>query len=48
MYMGITVNLIDAWAPYRAASTGLNNTLEQGNIVDQVSLTSDVQVLQVT
>ncbi|XP_065176777.1 WASH complex subunit 5-like [Sycon ciliatum] len=37
VYMGITVNLIDAWAPYRAASTGLNNTLEQGNIVEQAS-----------
>ena len=32
VYMGITVNLIDAWSPYKAASTALNNTLEISNI----------------
>ena len=30
--MGITVNLIEAWEPYKAAKIALNNTLEQGNI----------------
>ena len=30
--MGITVNLIEAWEPYRAARIALNNTLEQGNV----------------
>ena len=30
--MGITVNLIDAWEPYKAAKTALNNTLEQSNV----------------
>lgn len=30
--MGITVNLIEAWEPYRAARIALNNTLEHGNI----------------
>ena len=30
--MGITVNLIEAWEPYRAAKIALNNTLEHGNI----------------
>ena len=32
LYMGITVNLIEAWEPYRAAKIALNNTLELGNI----------------
>ncbi|XP_065842936.1 WASH complex subunit 5-like isoform X2 [Oscarella lobularis] len=35
IYMGITVNLIDAWEPYRAARAALNNTLEQGNVIEQ-------------
>lgn len=26
-YMGITLNLIDAWEPYKAAKQALNNTL---------------------
>lgn len=30
--MGITVNLIEAWEPYRAAKIALNNTLEHGNV----------------
>ena len=30
--MGITVNLIEAWEPYRAARIALNNTLEHGNV----------------
>lgn len=28
LYMGMTVNLIDAWEPYRAATAALNNTLD--------------------
>lgn len=27
-YMGLTVNLIEAWEPYKAAKQALNNTLE--------------------
>ncbi len=38
MYMGITVNLLDAWEPYKAARTALNNTLQPGNIQEQVML----------
>lgn len=34
--MGMTVNLLDAWAPYKAASTALNNTLEVSNVREQV------------
>ena len=30
--MGSTVNLIDAWEPYKAARTALNNTLDPMNI----------------
>jgi WASH complex subunit strumpellin len=30
--MGITVSLIEAWEPYRAARIALNNTLEHGNV----------------
>ncbi|XP_053393928.1 WASH complex subunit 5-like isoform X2 [Mercenaria mercenaria] len=32
VYMGITVNLLDAWSPYKAAVTALNNTLDQSNV----------------
>lgn len=28
LYMGMTVNLIDAWEPYKAAKAALNNTLD--------------------
>ncbi|GAB0089631.1 WASH complex subunit homolog 5 [Sergentomyia squamirostris] len=28
IYMGITVNLIDSWEPYKAAKAALNNTVE--------------------
>ncbi|XP_078396090.1 WASH complex subunit 5 isoform X2 [Cetorhinus maximus] len=37
IYMGITVNLIEAWEPYKAAKTALNYTLEQPNIKEQAS-----------
>lgn len=35
--MGITVNLLDAWSPYKAAVTALNNTLDQSNVRELVS-----------
>ena len=35
MYMGITVNLLDAWEPYKAARTALANTLQPDNIQHQ-------------
>lgn len=38
MYMGIIVNLVEAWEPYKAAKTGLLNTLDASNIKEQVSL----------
>ena len=38
MYMGITVNLCEAWEPYKAARTALNNTLDPDNINTLVSV----------
>ncbi|TRZ00445.1 hypothetical protein DNTS_004045, partial [Danionella cerebrum] len=35
IYMGITVNLMEAWEPYKAAKTALNYTLETTNIREQ-------------
>lgn len=35
VYMGMTVNLVDAWEPYKAARQALLNTLESGNVRDQ-------------
>ena len=32
VYMGVTVDLCDAWEPYKAARTALNNTLEADNV----------------
>jgi WASH complex subunit strumpellin len=43
MYMGITVNLLDAWEPYKAARTALNNTLTAANI-QELALKYIVQV----
>ncbi|XP_043922537.1 WASH complex subunit 5 [Protopterus annectens] len=37
IYMGITVNLAEAWEPYKAARTALNYTLDQANIKEQAS-----------
>lgn len=34
--MGITVNLVEAWEPYKAAKTALNYTLDTANIREQV------------
>lgn len=36
IYMGITVNLVEAWEPYKAAKTALNYTLDAANIKEQV------------
>jgi len=35
--MGITVNLWEAWEPYRAARTALNNTLQSENVAAQAT-----------
>uniref|UniRef100_A0A7M4ERS8 WASH complex subunit 5 n=1 Tax=Crocodylus porosus TaxID=8502 RepID=A0A7M4ERS8_CROPO len=37
IYMGITVNLAEAWEPYKAAKTALNYTLDLSNIKEQAS-----------
>ena len=34
--MGITIDLLDKWEPYKAARTALANTLQPGNIQGQV------------
>ncbi|KAG0724668.1 WASH complex subunit 5 [Chionoecetes opilio] len=36
-YMGLSVNLIEAWEPYKAAKQALNNTLEVTNIKEQAT-----------
>uniref|UniRef100_A0A3Q3W3I2 WASH complex subunit 5 n=1 Tax=Mola mola TaxID=94237 RepID=A0A3Q3W3I2_MOLML len=37
IYMGITVNLLEAWEPYKAAKTALNYTLDSANIKEQAT-----------
>ncbi|KAM3840991.1 WASH complex subunit 5 isoform 1-T1 [Vipera latastei] len=37
IYMGISVNLGDAWEPYKAAKTALNYTLDLSNVKEQAS-----------
>ncbi|XP_059692045.1 WASH complex subunit 5 isoform X2 [Gavia stellata] len=37
IYMGITVNLAEAWEPYKAAKTALNYTLDLSNVKEQAS-----------
>ncbi|MEQ2241911.1 WASH complex subunit 5, partial [Ilyodon furcidens] len=37
IYMGITVNLVEAWEPYKAAKTALNYTLDSANIREQAT-----------
>uniref|UniRef100_T1IW38 WASH complex subunit strumpellin n=1 Tax=Strigamia maritima TaxID=126957 RepID=T1IW38_STRMM len=35
VYMGIVVNLVDAWEPYKAAKMALVNSLDAGNVKEQ-------------
>lgn len=35
--MGIIVNLVDAWEPYKAAKQALSNTIDPSNIKEQVT-----------
>jgi WASH complex subunit strumpellin len=35
VYMGIVVDLVEAWEPYKAARSALNNTLETRTVVSQ-------------
>jgi WASH complex subunit strumpellin len=35
--MGVIVNLVEQWEPYRAAKIALNNTVELTNVKDLVS-----------
>ncbi|XP_073257126.1 WASH complex subunit 5-like isoform X2 [Porites lutea] len=37
IYMGIVVNLVEAWDPYKAAKTALNNTLDVTNVKNLAS-----------
>ncbi|XP_015711757.1 WASH complex subunit 5 isoform X2 [Coturnix japonica] len=37
IYMGITVNLAEAWEPYKAAKTALNYTLDIANVKEQAN-----------
>lgn len=37
VYMGMTVNLIDAWEPYKAAKQALNNTLDSSNVKEHAT-----------
>uniref|UniRef100_A0A3P8VPU0 WASH complex subunit 5 n=1 Tax=Cynoglossus semilaevis TaxID=244447 RepID=A0A3P8VPU0_CYNSE len=37
IYMGITVNLVEAWEPYKAAKAALHYTLDSPNIKEQAS-----------
>lgn len=37
MYMGMTVNLWEAWEPYRAARIALSNTLQLENVAAQAT-----------
>lgn len=47
VYMGMTVNLQDAWSPYKAAMTALSNTLSTSNIREQsVKYAEKLQRLQ--
>lgn len=44
--MGITVNLADAWEPYKAAKTALNNTLDPSNVREQVGSGCSERILK--
>ena len=32
IYLGMIIDLLDWWSPYKAARVALNNTLENGNV----------------
>lgn len=36
IYMGTVVNLVDAWEPYKAAKTALNNSVDTNNVKSMV------------
>ena len=36
--MGIVVNLVDAWEPYKAAKTALNNSVDVNNVKSMVCM----------
>ena len=40
IYMGIVVNLVEAWDPYKAAKTALNNTLDVTNVKNLVRMSN--------
>ncbi|XP_067323390.1 WASH complex subunit 5 [Anolis sagrei] len=42
IYMGISVNLAEAWEPYKAAKTALNYTLDLSNVKEQASRSAAV------
>jgi len=35
--MGMTVNLVEAWTPYKAATTALANSLDMANVREQAT-----------
>lgn len=41
VYMGMIVNLVEAWEPYRAAKQALNNTLDVSNVKEHASKFSE-------
>jgi hypothetical protein len=43
--MGITVNLLDVWMPYKAAMTALNNTLDTNNVKKLVKNSEEIMVV---
>ena len=44
VYMGMTFNLIDFWAPYKAAMAALNNNLGANNVKSLVLLSFDTTI----
>lgn len=41
IYMGMTVNLVEVWTPYKAASTALANSLDVANVREQATRFAD-------